>query len=200
MDEKTRQLRDIFLDVAEDATVTEHQEPSRGSLAQGTDTDERVRAVIDSMRERRDFPTSLSTDALVRVVRGFYAGESDAEIARLIDDEPSRETVARARLDLHLVADRDLEAPFDLDALRRSMDAERPTADIADELGVSESTVRRYRRVVETQRARRAVGDRYRQEFDRLLSDRDLEERLTEELRQTGLEDATDGMESNVSF
>jgi len=114
--------------------------------------------------------------------------------------EDYAECVARARLDLHLVTDRDLNASFDLDALREAMDADRSTAAIAEELDVSETTVRRYRRVVETQRARRTVGDRYRAEFDHLLSDRDLEERLTEELRETGLEDATEGMETNVSF
>jgi len=200
MDEKTRQLRDIFLEVAEDATVTEHQEPSRGSLPSAEGNDEHVRAVVESMDERFDFRTSLSTDALVAVVRGFYDGESDAEIGGGLDGEPSRETVARARLDLHLVTDRDLNASFDLDALREAMDADRSTAAIAEELDVSETTVRRYRRVVETQRARRTVGDRYRAEFDHLLSDRDLEERLTEELRETGLEDATEGMETNVSF
>jgi DNA-binding CsgD family transcriptional regulator len=200
MDEKTRQLRDIFMDVAEDATVTERQEESRGSLASEERVEERLRAVVESMRDRYDFRSALPMDALVGVVRGFYEGDSDAEIADRLDDEPSPDTVARARVDLHLVTDRDLDAPFDLDDLRERLDADRSTSAIAEDLGASESTVRRYRHVVETERARKVVNDRYRDEFERLLADRDLEERLTGRARETGLEDATEGMESNVSF
>ena len=200
MDEKTRKLRDIFMDVAEDATVTERQEESRGSLPTGERVDERLRELIESMRERFDFRSALSTDALVTVVREFYAGASDAEIAGQMDEDPAPETVGRARIDLHLVTDRDREAPFDLDALRDALGADRPVSEIAADLGTSQSTVRRYRHVVETERARKVVNDRYRDEFERLLADRDLEERLTDRTRETGLEDATEGMESNVSF
>jgi len=152
------------------------------------------------MRERFDFRTALSTDALLTVVRGFYEGASDAEIARRLDGDPAPDTVARARIDLHLVTDRDRDAPFDLDDLRRAIESDRPVSAIAEDLGASESTVRRYRHVVETERARKVVNDRYREEFERLLADRDLEERLTGRTRETGLEDATEGMESNVSF
>ena len=200
MDEKTRKLRDIFMDVAEDATVTERQERARGSLATGERVDELLHTVVETMRERFDFRTALSTDALLTVVRGFYEGASDAEIARRLDGDPAPDTVARARIDLHLVTDRDRDAPFDLDDLRRAIESDRPVSAIAEDLGASESTVRRYRHVVETERARKVVNDRYREEFERLLADRDLEERLTGRTRETGLEDATEGMESNVSF
>jgi len=200
MDEKTRKLRDIFMDVAGDGTLTERQEQSRGSLSTDARVDERLRSVVEAMRERFDFHSDLPTDALVEVVRGFYDGDSDAEIARRLEGEPAQGTVARARVDLHLVTDHDLDAPFDLDANRDALAADQSTASIADDLDASESTVRRYRHVVEAQRARRAVGDRYREEFDRLLADSDLAGHLTGELRETGLEDATEGMESNVSF
>ena len=188
------------MDVAEDATVTERQEESRGSLATEAGVDDRLHDVVASMRDRFDFRTALPTAALVTVVRGFYEGASDSEIASRLDDEPAPETVARARIDLHLVTDRDRDAPFDLDALRDALDDDRPVSAIAEDLGTSQSTVRRYRQVVETERARKVVNGRYRDEFDRLLADRDLEERLTDRTRETGLEDATEGMESNVSF
>lgn len=200
MDEKTERLRDIFLGLAEGGSVTEPQEESRGSLVRADAADERIRAVVERMRERFDFSTSLSDDQLVTVVRAFFAGASDAGIARELGDASLDRAVARARLDLHLVLDRDLDAPFDLAALGRAVDAGRPVADLATEFGVSESTVRRYRRVVETQRQRRSVTDRYRDEFERIVADRDLGERLTADARRTGLEDATEGMESNVSF
>ena len=199
MDEKTEQLRDIFMAVAEGETVTEQQEASRGSLASGGSVEERLRSVIDTMRDRYDFATSLTTDELVVVVRGFYAGRNDSEIARDLGDDSLSKTVSRARIDLHLVTDRDLDAPFEIDALRERLGRQPMTA-IADDLDVSESTIRRYRRIVEVQDERKVVGDRFRAEFERLLEDRELEERFTEETRETGLEDATEGMETNVSF
>ena len=200
MDEKTRELRDIFMDVADDATVTERQEESRGSLATDERVDERLREVVEAMRDRFDFRSDLSTDALVDVVYGFYEGHSDADIAEGLDGNPAPDTVTEARVDLHLVTEDDLDAPFDLAVLRDGLDEDRTVAAIADELDASESTVGRYQHVLESERERKVVNDRYRDEFERLLEDSDLEGRLTGATRETGLEDATEGMESNVSF
>lgn len=200
MDDKTEELRDIFLDVADEETVTEPQEELRGSLADGEATDERIRSVIEQMRDRYEFRTSLSTDELVTVVRGYFAGKNDTAIARDLGDASLAKTVRRARIDLHLVTDRDLDAPFDLDDLRQQLDSDRPVTDIADDLDVSESTVRRYRHVVEVQDERRLVGDRFHEEFAMIAEDRDLGERLTADVKESGLEEATEGMETNVSF
>lgn len=200
MDEKTRELRDLFVDVAGEEAVTEPQQESRGSLASDSGTDDQLVDVVETMRERYAFRSSLSTEALVAIVRGFFGGQSDAEIAASLQGEPAAETVARARIDLHLVTDRDREAPVDVDALREALDEDRSVAEMAEALDIHESTARRYRHVLEVERQRRAANDRYREEFERLLADRDLAERLTDEVRDTGLEDATDGMETDVSF
>lgn len=200
MDEKTEQLRDIFLDVADEETLTERQEESRGSLADEATTEERLRSVIEAMRDRYEFHTSLSDDQLVDVVKGFFAGKNDTAIARDLGDESLSKTVSRARIDLHLVTDRDRDAPFDLDVLRELLETDRAMTDIADEFGVSESTVRRYRHVVEIQNERRLVSDRFHEEFAMIAEDRELGERLTAEVKQSGLEEATEGMETNVSF
>ena len=199
MDEKTERLRDIFLSVSGDAELTERQAAARGSLAADEVDDATLRGVVGGLREREAFATDLDDDALVAVARGFYAGESDAAIGRSLGDV-SADAVRRARLDLHLVADRDLDAPFDLDALRRLRDEGASTAAAAEALDVSASTVRRYVRVLETQRRRRLVGDRYRQEFDRLLGDGELTGRLTGAIRETGLREATEDVETNTSF
>ena len=42
MDEKTEELRDLFLDVADDGTVTESQEETPGSLTEERPEDERL--------------------------------------------------------------------------------------------------------------------------------------------------------------
>jgi DNA-binding CsgD family transcriptional regulator len=199
MDEKTEELRDIFMDVTDKDTVTESQEETRGSLTdQGDGQRERLESVVGSMRERYDFSTDFSDDDLCGLVELFYDDASDADIARELD--ASRKTVFRARTDLHLVRDRDRDAPFDLDDLRTRLTDNPATRDLADEFDVSESTVRRYRRVVRAQTESRQANDRYRDEFDTILADGDLAARMTEEVQEDGLDDATEGMETNVDF
>jgi hypothetical protein len=200
MDEKTEELRDIFIDVTDESTVTERQEETHGSLSSEAELRERLEAVVARMRERYDFGTTLSDEELATVVRGYYAGDSDAEIARELGDASLGKTVARARVDLHLLRDADTDAPFDLDELRDLLDEEASTADCADALDVSGSTIRRYRRVIETQREMQTVNDRFIDEFENILRDRELSDRMTEAAQEDGLDDATEGMETNVSF
>ncbi|WP_158058561.1 conditioned medium-induced protein 4 [Halorussus halophilus] len=200
MDEKTEELRDIFMDVTDESTVTERQEESHGSLSSEAEVEERLREVVARMRDRYDFGTTLTDEELVTVVRGFYAGDSDADIARELDDESLGKTVSRARIDLHLLRETDFDAPFDLDELRELLEDEVTNAEAAEQLDVSESTVRKYRRVVETEQERLTVSDQFRDEFENILKDRELTDRMTEEAQKDGLEDATEGMETNVSF
>jgi transposase-like protein len=103
-------------------------------------------------------------------------------------------------MDLHLVRDRDTDAPFDLEALRDHLEADRTTGETADDLGVSESTVRRYRRVVRARTEGRRASHRYRSEFEDVLLEAEMGEQFTEDIAEDGLEEATEGTETNVSF
>ncbi|WP_255151193.1 conditioned medium-induced protein 4 [Halorarius halobius] len=198
MDEKTEELRDIFIDVTDEDTVTEEQADERGSLT-GQDGDaDRVREVVAEMREATEFGTDLDDEALARVVRGFYEGDSDTDIAEALD--VSRSVVFRARMDLHLVRERDTDAPFTLADLREMLAADMTVDAMAEELDVSASTVRRYVRVVEAQNAARRVSHRFQSEFEDAFTDADLSANMTEEVKEDGLEDATEGMETDVSF
>lgn len=198
MDEKTEELRDIFMDVTDEETVTESQEESRGSLTDERDGGERIGEIVASMRDRYDFDASLSDEELVTVVEGFYTGATDSAIADELD--VSRREVFRARLDIHLVRERDTDAPFDLAEFRDLLSNEVPTGDLAAHFDVSPSTVRRYRRVVDAQNEARRVSDRFRSEFEDALVDADIGEQFTTDMKDDGLEEATDGMETNVSF
>lgn len=198
MDEKTEELRDIFMDVTDEETVTERQEESRGSLTGERASAERIGDIVARMREQYEFDSSLSDRDLVTVVEGFYRGASDSAIAEELD--VSRREVVRARLDLHLVRERDTDAPFDLAELRELLLQGTPIGEIAAALDVSASTVRRYRRVVEAENEARRVSDRFRSEFEDALVDADLDERFTTDMKDDGLDEATDGMETNVSF
>ncbi|WP_254536415.1 conditioned medium-induced protein 4 [Halomarina litorea] len=198
MDEKTAELRDIFIDVTDGETVTEKQEEARGSLTENEEhVGTRVEDIVARMREQFDFESDLSNGDLRRVAEGYHDGETDAAIAEALDADP--ETVVTARHDLHLLHDRELEPPFELARLRELLNEDRTVADVAEELDASASTVRKYRAVVETRREMRSVNNRFVDEFAELLTDADLQDH-TDEVKQDGLDEATEGMETNVSL
>ena len=198
MDEKTEELRDIFIDVADEETVTEQQEESPGSLTDSEESTERLGDIVARMREEYEFATDLSDEALATVVEGFYRDLSDADIAEELG--ASGREVFRARMDLHLVRKRDTDAPFELTALRDLLTEDRSTGEIADRLDVSESTVRQYRRVVAAQDEACRVSERFQSEFEDVLLEAEMSEQFTDDMADDGLEEATEGTETNVSF
>ena len=198
MDEKTTELRDIFIDVTDDDSVTEKQEEPRGSLAEDeTEIEGKLRTAIEQMRAQLAFETDLSLDDLTEVVRGFYDDESDESIADTLDLD--RETVTQARHDLHLIREREQDVPFDTDDFQELLAEGYTPTEIADELALDESIAQTYYRVVETQEEIRRVNSRYTNEFEELLTDADLEDH-TEDVTEDGLDEATEGMETDVSF
>ncbi|MBX0322418.1 conditioned medium-induced protein 4 [Halomicroarcula sp. F13] len=197
MDEKTEELRDIFMDVAEEGTVTESQEASRGSL---TDVDEstvaeRLREVVARMRDRYEFRTDLDTDALVTVVREFYEGHEDDAIASDLGVDES--TVFEARLDLHLLREADdADVAFDMAAFRRRTVAGATTDELAATFDVDADDAAHYRRVVEAQAASRRVSHRFQSEFEDVLTDAGLATQMTAAVRESGLDEATEDIDS----
>ncbi len=198
MDDKTAELRDLFLEVSDSESVTERQRDPRGSLDEHQDVEARLRQTIEEMRDRYGFESDLTDDERIELVHGFYDGESDAELARRFD--LGRTALFRARLELHLVRDRDRDAPFDLEAAASARAAGATLAEVAATHDVSESTLRRYLHVLEIDDRSRLANQRFRDAFDSILSDADLSTRLTDDIHETGLEEATEGLETNVSF
>jgi hypothetical protein len=198
MDDKTEELRDIFLDVADDETVTETQEEGRGTLAgDGPPVEERLRDVVERMRDRFDFATDLETDTYVEVVRRFYDGQADEQIA--VDCDLDRATVFQARADLHLVRDDDA-ADVDLSEIsERVADGADPLSAAAT-LGYDEATAERAAEVLRAQNASRRVSQRYRSEFEEIMTDADMAVRLTASAQDDGLEEATEDIETDVQF
>ena len=197
MTENTDELRDIFRKVADEDTVTETQEESRGSLTDEGTSRERLVEIIGRMRADHEFETELSDAELATVVRRFYDDDGDDDIAEALDVSP-REAF-RARMDLHLVRETDTD-PFDLAALRDHLADGESTAEIADRLDVDGSTVRRYRRVVETEREARRVSERFRSAFADAVPSAEAGAQFTEEMTEDGLDEATEGIETDVSF
>lgn len=197
MDEKTEELRDLFLDVADDGTVTETQEETPGSLTDERPEDERLDDVIGRMEERYAFDTDLDSERYRRLVRGFFDEESDADLAAEL--EVDEESIARARMDLHLLRESDTEFPFELRELRR-LRTDEADGDPIEELDTDEATLERAIRVVETQDEARTANDRFRDEFEEIVTDGDLSSQLARDAREDGLEEATEGMENDLSM
>ncbi|WP_416838377.1 conditioned medium-induced protein 4 [Haloferax sp. DFSO52] len=201
MDEKTAELRDIFIEATGSETVTERQTESRGSLADIDDPEEvraRVLDLVTTMRERYEFETTLSDDALVNLVVGYFDGESDEELAVELDVSP--DAIRTARLDVHLVRDTDRDAPFDMDRLDKLLVDGADDDAIAEKLDVPTDVVARFRPVAEADIRSSRANYRFRDDFTELLTDDDLSQRMAEDARNDGLREATEDIETDVSL
>ena len=230
MDEKTAELRDLFVETTGEEGVTQRQTAARGSLSAADDAavDEEIDGLVAEMTDRYEFTPGLAPADLRRVVQAFFdpetggagseswSADADAAVASSLDADVDSETVLCARLDLHLVADADRDPPFPYAALRDLVLEARSDADSGSDgtpdddfdaglasaldADVGLETVRRYRRVVEADLASRRVNHRYRDAFADLLTDDDLSTRLATDVRRDGLEEATEDIETDVSL
>lgn len=226
MDEKTADLRDLFVDATGSESVTERQDAARGTLLdadEGSD-DAAARDLVAAMRQRYGFSTDLDDDAYVLVARGRFDTGDEAIAAALRDafteeedadvdpDEIDAETVRNARLDLHLVRESDREVGGDAvdtdsaDAelayadLKRLTGAGNSIVECAAELGAPPDQVARYAAVARTDIASTRANDRFRDAFRGLFTDDDIGEALASDAREDGLREATEDIETDVSL
>ncbi|KTG29513.1 hypothetical protein [Haloferax profundi] len=201
MDEKTAELRDIFIETTGSDTVTERQSESRGSLADVDDPEEvreRVADLVSTMRERYEFETDLDDDTLVTLVVGYFDGDADEDLAVELGVAP--EVIRTARFDLHLVRDADRDAPFDMDRLDKLLVEGADDDELAEKLDVPVDLVREFRPVAAADIRSTRVNHRFRDDFSELLTDDDLSQRMAEDARNDGLREATEDIETDVSL
>jgi hypothetical protein len=195
MDDQTERLRDIFMDVADGEAVTEGQTESHGTLVADPEAvDERLAEVVARMRERFGFESDFPTETYVAVVRGFYDGRDDEAIAADLDADPA--TVRRARADLHLVEAADVGV--DVDALRDRVAHGDDPATAAAAIGAEDPDFAAS--VLRALDRSRRVSQRFRSEFEEILTDADISVRLTADTQEDGLADATEDAEVDVDF
>jgi len=226
MDEKTSDLRDIFVETTGSETVTERQAESRGTLTDRDEAavDERVRELVAAMRERYDFSTDLDDATYARIARGRFEEDDDEAIASaLVEEREADESgedaaagadsgaasvvdpaaVRDARLDLHLVreVDRDVDdASFEYDDLKQLTAEGRSIPECADALDAGPDVVAKHARVARVDLTSTRANDRFRDEFRDLLTDAEIEGSHAETARDDGLEEATEDMETDVSL
>lgn len=198
MDEKTAELRDIFVSVTEEETVTDSQEDNRGSLTDESDTAEtRLREGIEQLREKFGFTEDISDEKRCHLIERFYEGDSDEEIASAIDTDA--ETVFYARMDLHLVRDEEplLEEGI-VEMVREQSDAS--PAELAESTGADPDEIRRCRAVLDATERSRRVSHRFRTLFEEMMTDVELTGQIVADTQEDGLADATEGAETDVDF
>lgn len=201
MDEKTEELRDIFVKTTGEEAVTEDQEDGPGDLVDDgaeADASKRLPELVAKMRGRYEFQSGLDDATLVRVVKAYYDGDDDETIGDAIDAD--RETVFAARMDLHLVRDGDREAPFEYDDLRKLVVENVPIAEQAERLETEEAMVEHYSQVVYADLRSTRASDRFTDEFAELLTDQDLQQDHAGDAREDGLKEATEDIETDVSL
>lgn len=189
--EKTDRLRKIFMEVADDPTVTESQRESHGTLQRQSGSTDTLADIIREMEADYEFQTSLSMDELVQLVQLYYEDHSDTAIARELGNPSRDKTVTRARIHLHLFRETDFEAPFALDQLRDQLQSDTSPSEIAETLGVSTSTIRRYKRILDAEQAAEENKYRYQHRFETVLGESN-ESRSIRKSLESGLDDALD--------
>jgi hypothetical protein len=194
MDEKTEELRDIFLSVSEEEAVTESQTESRGSLLDESDGD--LDDVIEQLREKFGFESALSDRERCRLVREFYNGADDGELAEEVGVDT--DTVFQARMELHLL--REAEPQLDDAVVELIRDSDRTAEELTTESGAEAEQIRRGRAILDTEARSRRVSQRFRIAYEERLTDIELSDHLAADAQEDGLDGATEGAETGVDF
>jgi hypothetical protein len=201
MNERTEELRELFVETTGAEEVTADQEEGPGELsdaAAATDAREQVRELVERMRERYAFDSELDPAQLTEVVLGFHADEDDVALAETLG--VAEEDVFTARMDLHLLRAEDREAPFPFDELRELVVEDVPLAERAEQLDAEEATVERYSRVAEAELRSTRANHRFVDEFADLLTDADLSDSHAATARESGLAEAAEDIETNTQL
>ncbi|MDD1706022.1 MAG: response regulator receiver protein [Methanoregulaceae archaeon] len=195
-DTRKTQLLQLFTTISGKTKIVEPMKKIHGTLRDREAVEREIALVMREILEQGLFKTKLRPIQLAKLVSAYYAGKNDTEIARELGDEKLSKTVARARVRLKLFRDLDFKMPFDRDKMEALLESGNTMKEISDELGVSPSTLREYRHVIE-QRDDVTI-DSYLERIKDVMEDRDLSELMTKSATKDGLEDSIDATEAEM--
>ncbi|MDD1708013.1 MAG: response regulator receiver protein [Methanoregulaceae archaeon] len=195
-DTRKTQLLQLFTTISGKTKIVEPMKKIHGTLRDREAVEREIALVMREILEQGLFKTKLRPIQLAKLVSAYYAGKNDTEIARELGDEKLSKTVARARVRLKLFRDLDFKMPFDRDKMELLLESGNTMKEISDELGVSPSTLREYRHVIE-QRDDVTI-DSYLERIKDVMEDRDLSELMTKSATKDGLEDSIDATEAEM--
>lgn len=195
-DTRKTQLLQLFTTISGKTKIVEPMKKIHGTLRDREAVEREIALVMREILEQGLFKTKLRPIQLAKLVSAYYAGKNDTEIARELGDEKLSKTVARARVRLKLFRDLDFKMPFDREKMESLLYSGNTMKEISDELGVSPSTLREYRHVIE-QRDDVTI-DIYLERIKDVMEDRDLSELMTKSATKDGLEDSIDATEAEM--
>jgi len=198
MPEETRkvQLLELFTNITSKTKIVEPMKKIHGSLRDRDAVEREIALVMREILDQGFFKTKLKPIQLAKLVSAYYLGKNDTEIARELGDEKLSKTVARARVRLKLFRDLDFKMPFDREEMELLMESGKTMKEISEDLGVSPSTLREYRHVID-QRDDHTI-DHYLERIRDVMEDRDLSEQMTRSATKDGLGDSIDITEAEL--
>ncbi len=195
-DKRKKHLLELFAAITSKTKIVEPMKKIHGSLRDRDAIEREIALIMREILDRGYFKTKLTPRQLARLVMAFSDGKNDTEIARSLGDEKLSKTVARARVRMKLFRDLDFKMPFDRERLEELIESGKTMKDVSEELGISPSTLREYRHVLEE--VDDPTLDPYLQRIRDVIEDRDLSEQMTKGLAQDGLSEAIDITEAEL--
>ncbi len=195
-DKRKRELLQLFSNISGKTKIVEPMKKIHGTLRDRDAVEREIALVMREILEQGFFKTKLKPIQLARLISAYYAGKNDTEIARELGDEKLSKTVARARVRLKLFRDLDFKMPFDQKRMEELLSSGKTMKEISDELGVSPSTLREYRHVIE-QRDDTTI-DPFIERIRDVMEDRDLSEQMTRSATKDSLGESIDITEAEL--
>ncbi len=190
------QLLELFTTLTHKTKIVEPMKKIHGTLRDRDAVEREIALVMREILDQGFFKTKLKPIQLAKLVSLYYSGKNDTEIARELGDEKLSKTVARARVRLKLFRDLDFKMPFSRDKMEELLQSGKPMKDVSEELGVSPSTLREYRHVIEQQEDH--TIDIFLERIRDVMEDRDLTEQMTRGITRDGLDDSIDITEAEM--
>ncbi len=195
-DNRKKQLFQLFTNITSKTKIVEPMKKIHGSLRDRDAVEREISLIMREIIDQGYFKTKLRPIQLAKLVSMYYGGKNDTEIARELGDEKLSKTVARARVRLKLFRELDFKMPFDRDKMEELVTSGKTMKEVSEELGVSPSTLREYRHVIEAQDD--PVIDHYIERIRDVMEDRDLTEQMTRSATRDGLGDSIDITEAEL--
>jgi predicted transcriptional regulator len=190
------QLLELFTNITNKTKIVEPMKKIHGTLRDRDAVEREIALVMREILDLGFFTTKLKPIQLAKLISLYYGGKNDTEIARELGDEKLSKTVARARVRLKLFRDLDFKMPFDRVLMEKLIHSGKTMKDVSEDLGVSPSTLREYRHVIE-QRDDHTI-DLYLERIKDVMEDRDLTEQMTKSITRDSLGESIDITEAEL--
>lgn len=196
VDTRKLQLLELFTNITSKTKIVEPMKKIHGSLRDRDAVEREIALIMREILDQGFFKTKLKPIQLAKLVSAYYAGKNDTEIARELGDEKLSKTVARARVRLKLFRDLDFKMPFDRFEMEELLRSGKTMKEVSEILGVSPSTLREYRHVIEQQEDH--TIDMFLERIRDVMEDRDLSEQLTRSATKDTLGESIDITEAEM--